>query len=109
MQGLGLVLMEQLLQSPSSGRFHNGWGDYLIPMARDVPRAFNVTLLTHTEGRPASACYSSKGVGEPALCLAMGIPSAVRAALKSYREDHGVTGWFTMDLPITSEKIRYAM
>ncbi len=109
MQGLGYVTTERLLQSPLTGRFFTtGLDTYLIPTATDLPRTFNVILLDHPDDadRPTSACYSSKAVGEPPLLLAMGVPQAVRMALTSYRADHGVVGWFNLDIPLTCDKVR---
>ena len=85
-QALGYVTNEQLLISPKTGEFLNaGPSTYKIPTVADVPRSFNVTLLTHEAGRETSPCYTSKGVGEPPFMLGMGIPIAVRQAIASYR------------------------
>ena len=34
--------------------------------------------------------------------------SAIRQAIYSYREDHGTQGTWTLDIPLTSERIRLA-
>ena len=77
-QGLGYVTTEQLLISPITGALLNtGPSDYKVPTVADVPKNFNVQLLKYKPGYTTSACYSSKGVGEPPLLVAMGIPSGV--------------------------------
>ena len=53
-------------------------GTYKLPTVADTPKRFNVTLLTHKSGRPTSAVYSAKGIGEPPLMLSMAIPIATR-------------------------------
>ena len=109
LQGLGLVTTEQLLVSSCNGRMlTSGPGTYKIPTAADIPKDFNIYLLPHSSTSPTSACYSSKGVGEPALLLAMSVPVAVREAVASYRADRGDAGWFHLDPPLTVDKVRMA-
>ncbi len=106
---LGSCTMEQLLKSPSTGAFLTTTpSTYKIPTVADVPQRFNVTLLKHQSDRPTSACYSSKGIGEPPMMMAAGVPLAVRQAVASYRSDHGHNEWFHLDIPMTSDKIRMA-
>ncbi len=110
-------------------------GTYKLPTVADTPKRFNVTLLTHKSGRPTSAVYSAKGIGEPPLMLSMAIPIAtryddekkvvfpscgqarlisvsfsppgsIRRAIASYRADNGCNDWFHLDTPMTSDKIR---
>ena len=40
--------------------------------------------------------FSVPAVGEPPLCMAFGIVSALREAIAAARADTGVTGWFEM-------------
>ncbi len=110
-QGYGYTHMEQLLISPQTGEFlTTGPSTYKVPTVADIPKRFNVTLLTSNwaTDRPASAVYSSKGIGEPPLLLAMAVPIATKRALTSYRRDHGDESWFHLDMPMTSDKIRMA-
>jgi len=109
-QGQGYATNEQILLSPTSGEMlTNGPGSYKIPTAADIPREFNVTLLKHKPGRPTSAVYSSKGIGEPAVQLGCsGVLSAIRDAVHAYRKDQGLAAWFELDAPATADKIRMA-
>jgi xanthine dehydrogenase/oxidase len=48
---------------------------------------------------------SSKAVGEPPLLLGMSVPLAIRDAIKASR---GSSAHLSLDLPLTSERIRMA-
>ena len=106
-QGLGYMTTEQLLRSRDTGELVSlGPGDYKVPNISDLPTNLNVTFLNHKEGRPTSACLSSKGVGEPPHMLATCIPTAVRMAVKSFRDDQGRDDeWFDLHPPLTPEKV----
>ena len=47
--------------------------------------------------------YSSKGVGEPPLNLAISVPLAIKDAIASARKDNGLEGAFRIDTPLTCE------
>ena len=97
---------EQLIRSKDTGKLSVGPGDYKVPNITDLPLGLNVTFLNHEEGPPTSACLSSKGIGEPPLVLSTGIPSAVRMAVKSFRDDKNIEdNWFDLHPPLTPEKV----
>ena len=50
----------------------------------------------------------SPGVGEPPLTLAVSVVCALREAVRSYRRDQGVEEDWSMEIPMTSERIRMA-
>ena len=106
-QGLGYMTTEQLIRSKETGKLlSSGPGDYKVPNITDLPLGLNVTFLNHEEGPPTSACLSSKGIGEPPLVLSTGIPSAVRMAVKSFRDDKKIEdNWFDLHPPLTPEKV----
>ena len=106
-QGLGYMTTEQLLRSTDNGQMLSlGAGDYKVPNISDLPLTMNVALLDHSNGPPTSACYSSKGVGEPPFVLATGIPSAARMAISSYRSDLGFEKeWINLNPPLTPRKL----
>ena len=83
--------------------FITGPGNYKIPSVDDLPLQFNVTLQ---KTNPSPAIHSSRGVGEPPILLSSAVPFAIRDAIKSAREDENITGWFDIDAPYTSERIR---
>ena len=80
---------------------------FQIPAASDIPAEFNVTLLRNA-GTKEEAVYSSKGVGEPPLTLAVSVVCALREAVRSYRRDQGVEEDWSLEVPLTSERIRMA-
>ena len=71
----------------------------------DIPKEFNVTLLRNA-GTKEEAVFSSKGIGEPPITLAVSVVCAIRQAIMSYRAEHGNTAWVQLDIPLTSQKIR---
>ena len=66
-----------------------------------------MTLLRKS-GNKFESVFSSKGIGEPPITLAVSVVCAIRQAVNSYREDHGTHGGWTLDIPLTSERIRLA-
>ena len=78
-----------------------------IPAASDIPAEFNITLLRNA-GTKEEAVYSSKGVGEPPLTLAVSVVCALREAVRSYRREQGVEEDWSLEIPLTSERIRMA-
>ena len=54
---------------------------------KDVPKAFNVTLLKDDgKVKPCSTVYSSKGIGEPGMLMCANILSAIRQAVAAHRK-----------------------
>uniref|UniRef100_A0A1I8JGL0 Xanthine dehydrogenase n=1 Tax=Macrostomum lignano TaxID=282301 RepID=A0A1I8JGL0_9PLAT len=91
---------------------HQGPGRYKIPGFGDIPEEFNVQLLRGSLCKFPRAVYSSKGVGEPPICLAASVFMAIRDAVAAARRQHqgedsdaGGSG-FRFDAPATSERIR---
>ena len=106
MQGIGYMTTEEIRMSSASGMLLTfGPGDYKVPNISDLPLNMNVRFANHNQG-PTSAAFSSKGIGEPPLLLAVGIPSAVRMAVGSYRQDRGFEDeWINLKPPLTPEKV----
>lgn len=103
--GLGLVTTEQMVREIKTGKLlTEGPGNYKIPTVADIPKEFNVTLLENSEG-PASAVYSSKGIGEPALIFSAAVVMSIKDAIASFRRQNGIHEWFHMEPPCTSDKI----
>ena len=57
-------------------------------------------------GTKFESVFSSKAIGEPPLTLAVSVVSALRSAINSYRADVGTLGDWTLEIPLTSERIR---
>ncbi|XP_077980210.1 xanthine dehydrogenase/oxidase-like [Glandiceps talaboti] len=105
-QGYGMYTQEELRYSKSGKLLTRGPGMYKLPRAGDIPRQFNVTLL---EGAPSKVgLYSSKAMGEPPLLLGIAVLMAIKNAIMSARSDAGLSGYFRLDSPATSERIRLA-
>ena len=86
-QGLGLMLSEDVAVDPRTGASPVSTWDYKIPTADVAPRDFRVHLLA---GAPhARGVLSSKAVGEPPLLLAVTALHAVQAAIDAARETLG--------------------
>ncbi len=79
---------------------------YKIPGFSDIPREFNVSLLT---GAPnPRAVYSSRAIGEPPLCLAISVFFAIKEAIAAARAESNLNGNFYLQSPATSARIRMA-
>nr|CDJ95017.1 Ferredoxin and [2Fe-2S]-binding and Molybdopterin dehydrogenase and CO dehydrogenase flavoprotein and Aldehyde oxidase xanthine dehydrogenase and Aldehyde oxidase and xanthine dehydrogenase domain containing protein [Haemonchus contortus] len=105
-QGYGLFTMEEIKVRPDGVRLSRGPGVYKIPSADDAPRHFNVRLLKGSSNR--MGIFSSKAVGEPPLFLGACAFFAIREAVRSFRLEHGLKGYFRFDSPATPEQIRLA-
>ncbi|CAF4173914.1 unnamed protein product [Rotaria sordida] len=97
MQGIGLYTMEELIWGdeklnkwiPPGELFTCGVDTYKIPSFSDVPIDFRVSLLS--DSLNPRAIYSSKGI-----------------ACKAYREQQGLSDYFTLHSPATVERLRMA-
>jgi len=117
-QGVGYTTIEELVWGdnqhpwvkPQGRLFSNGPGAYKIPSADDIPQDFRVTFMKDTPDKKHEiiAVQSSKAVGEPPLLLGMSAYFAIREAIISSRRQSGLTGYYPMDSPLTSERIRMA-
>ncbi len=114
MQGMGWLTSEELVFGDSQhpgvqppGSLHNASSNgYLIPTAFDVPNDFRVSFLA---GAPNPfAVHGSKAVGEPPLYLAATVPFAIKDAIYAARAAEQLTGFLSLDFPLTSERIRMA-
>ena len=72
-----------------------------IPTANDISIDFRVRLFEDAPNR--RTIYSSKGVFEPPLNLAISVPLAIKDAIASARKDNGLEGAFHIDTPLTCE------
>lgn len=105
-QGYGLYTMEEVKFRPDGTRLTKGPGTYKIPSADDAPKSFNVKLLKGSSN--PKAIFSSKAVGEPPLFLGCSVFFAIRDAVRAYRMDQGLEGYFRFDSPATPARIRLA-
>ncbi|KAG6837056.1 hypothetical protein H0H93_015627 [Arthromyces matolae] len=85
---------------PSSNTNIGRAGAYKLPGFSDIPQVFNVSLLRDAEWPNLSR--------EPPLFLGASVALAVRYALRSARQDAGITSVQEFRFPLTSERIRLA-
>ncbi|XP_060084586.1 xanthine dehydrogenase/oxidase-like [Ylistrum balloti] len=105
-QGYGWVTMEELKFSSKGETLACGPVDYKLPGIRNIPRRMKVSILKDCPNK--GTVYSSKGVGEPPLLLAISVYIAMRKAIQACRADAGLTDAFDLDIPLTAENIRMA-
>ncbi|XP_053900314.1 aldehyde oxidase 1-like isoform X1 [Malaclemys terrapin pileata] len=105
-QGIGLYTMEELKYSPEGVLYTRGPDQYKIPAICDIPEQFSVSLLSSSQN--PYAIYSSKGIGEAGLFLGCSVFFAIWDAVAAVRKERGLTGTFTLNSPLTPERIRMA-
>ncbi|KAI8902934.1 molybdopterin binding aldehyde oxidase/xanthine dehydrogenase [Globomyces pollinis-pini] len=104
-QGMGWSTIEEPLYSPTTGfLLTRGPGLYKIPGFKDIPIEFNVKIMDGV--RNTRAIHSSKAVGEPPFFMGASCMFAIRDAIQAARADQGLKGYFRLDCPATSERIR---
>nr|XP_022300100.1 xanthine dehydrogenase/oxidase-like isoform X2 [Crassostrea virginica] len=107
-QGCGMMTSEQLTVNPEVGSLDAcGPINYKIPGIKNIPKDFKVSLLKEAAGGHKEL-YSSKGIGEPPLLLAVSVHLALREAVLAAREVHGLSGNHRLECPATPERIRMA-
>ncbi len=78
-QGMGWLTTENLFYNEQGLLLSNAPSNYKIPSIQDIPREFNIELLTNNENYVG--LKGSKAVGEPPLLLALSIWTAIHNAL----------------------------
>nr|XP_020447838.1 aldehyde oxidase [Monopterus albus] len=102
MQGLGLYTLEELKFSPSGLLYTRGPSQYKIPAVCDVPLRFNIYLLSDSNN--PHAIYSSKGIGEPIVCMGSSVFFAIKHAVAAARSESHLVGPFSLNSPATPER-----
>lgn len=111
-QGIGLMLTEDLQFLNDGDLFSDGTWTYKPPCSKTIPVDFRVSLHYASRYDPAtsdqdfSAVLGSKGIGEPGLVLATSVFFAVRHAIAECRRDAGHTDWFEMSAPATVMQVQ---
>jgi len=81
-QGAGWLTSEELCWNDLGQLTTHAPSTYKIPTSSDVPREFNVQLLSNSANRE-DTIYRSKAVGEPPLMLGISVFHAIRDAIAS--------------------------
>ncbi|XP_046968170.1 aldehyde oxidase 1-like [Vanessa cardui] len=106
--GVGYWTSETLVYDRSNGELlSNRTWDYWVPQARDIPQDFRIYFRKGSFS--TEVILGAKATGEPATCMGIVIPFAMRAAIAAAREEAGIpkTQWFQIDGPFTVDKIAY--
>jgi xanthine dehydrogenase large subunit len=104
-QGLGWLMMEELVWDAEGALKTHAPSTYKIPTARDVPPVF-VTKLLENAPNAKPTIFRSKAVGEPPFMLATACFLAVQAAVAS------AAGWnaaLSLTAPATPEAVLRAL
>jgi len=111
-QGYGWCTMEELVWGDSAhpwvrpgNLFTKGPGTYKIPAFNDVPEDFRIHLF---DADNKYCVHSSKAVGEPPFFLGCSSFFAIRDAIQAARQERGLTEFYPLHSPVTSERIRMA-
>jgi xanthine dehydrogenase/oxidase len=111
-QGYGWSTMEEYVWGDSQHPwirpghlFTKGPGTYKIPAFNDVPRDFRIHLFD-TVNR--FCVHSSKAVGEPPFFLGTSAFFALWDAINAARAENSLDGFYPLQAPATSERIRMA-
>ncbi|XP_041981244.1 xanthine dehydrogenase 1-like [Aricia agestis] len=104
--GVGYWTSEELIYDKDSGELlsDRSW-EYWVPQAKDIPQDFRVYFRKRSYS--TELILGAKATGEPATCLGVGIPLALRAAMVAARAESGIPSnvWFNIDGPYTVEKV----
>ncbi|NWQ87018.1 AOXB oxidase, partial [Burhinus bistriatus] len=105
-QGVGLYTLEEIYFSPEGEQLTLGPDTYKIPAICDIPEQFHVYLLPNSHN--SIAIYSSKGMGEAGFFLGSSVFFAIQDAVAAARKERGLPLDFTLNSPLTVERIRMA-
>ena len=116
LQGVGMMLTEQMMYTADGALYSDGTWDYKPPGTKSVPLVFNVRLHQleryHPDtGQPLdyASVNGSKGIGEPPLVLAATVFFAVKHAIVAARRDRGSTQWPEITTPATVGRVQQAI
>jgi len=99
-QGMGWLTTEELKWDDQGRLLTHSPDTYKLPAVGDVPRIFNVGLLTRATQK--GVIHGSKAVGEPPFMLAISVREALRDAIAAFGSPGGPV---RLASPATSEAI----
>ncbi|XP_045499718.1 xanthine dehydrogenase 1-like [Colias croceus] len=104
--GLGYWTTEELKYDQDTGELltDRTW-NYKVPLARDIPQDFRIYFRKKSFSN--EVILGAKATGEPATCMSVVVPIAMREAIVAARQEIGLPSnqWFNIDGPYTLEKI----
>ncbi|XP_044257084.1 indole-3-acetaldehyde oxidase-like isoform X1 [Tribolium madens] len=103
--GMGYYTMEHIIFNYEGKILTNNTWTYHPPGAKDIPVDFNVKFPKNNPN-PVGV-LKSKATGEPAVCLTIAVPLAIRNAVASARlnANSSNTKWFPFDGPTNVENV----
>ncbi|XP_026741863.1 xanthine dehydrogenase/oxidase-like [Trichoplusia ni] len=104
--GLGYWTSEKLFYDENTGEpLTNRTWNYKVPMCTDIPQDLRVYFRKNSF--TFEPIQGAKIVGEPPLCLSVGIPLAIREAISQARLESNIppTDWFPIDGPSSVETV----
>jgi xanthine dehydrogenase/oxidase len=111
-QGIGMLLTEELLYRSDGSLFTDNTWTYKPPCSKSIPIDFRVALADMSDETvraarraEAVAVEGSKAAGEPPLVLAASVFFAVKKAVLAARLDRGERGWFHLPAPATVQRV----
>lgn len=104
-QGMGWMTTEELVWDKKGNLLTHAPSTYKIPACSDRPRDLRMEFVEWSQNE-AESVYKSKAIGEPPLCLAISVFSAIRDAVRRARPD-GAS--LTLNAPATAEAILTAL
>jgi len=103
-QGMGWLTNEELVWDAQGRLRTHAPSTYKIPVASDIPKAFNLKIWEPGENVEDSI-FKSKAVGEPPLMLAISVFQAIRDAVAAAGDYRSTP---LLDSPATAERILMA-
>ncbi|XP_017770615.1 PREDICTED: indole-3-acetaldehyde oxidase-like [Nicrophorus vespilloides] len=102
--GLGFWTCEEIVMDKHGELLTNRTWNYKTPGAKDIPVIFNVKFPENNPN-PRSP-LKAKATAEPPLCMSIGIPLAIKQAIKSARiqADPSADPWYPINGPCTVEQ-----
>ncbi|OWR50825.1 aldehyde oxidase, partial [Danaus plexippus plexippus] len=107
--GVGYNTCEQIVNDPHTGEvLTNRTWNYWVPGATDIPQ--DMRIYFRKRSFSYEAILGSKATGEPATCMGVAVPFAMRAAIVASRQESGkpYNEWFQIDGACTVDKIAIA-
>jgi xanthine dehydrogenase large subunit len=104
-QGMGWMTTEELVWDKKGNLLTHAPSTYKIPACSDRPRDLRMEFVEWSQNE-AESVYKSKAIGEPPLCLAISVFSAIRDAVRRARPDGASP---TLNAPATAEAILTAL
>jgi len=104
--GVGYFLREEVLTGLDGTIIAKDTWEYKPPCSHDVPQDFRLAFVKNSNF--PSGVMNQKAIGEPPMVLAYSVSSAVRAAIKSSREERHKDPIFRLDGPFTVDRIQQA-